>query len=213
MTSRPLLEVDTVDVSGPRAISRIGYATSSPEHYRQIREAAVAAISRLAAELAAAEGLVPGDIADMAVAGNTAMRHLLAGLGVAQLATAPHVAATRRLLDVKARDLGLTVAAGLDDYPGVTESDNGREFRVGGVPFNRGDIRQLQLAKAAIRSGVQALFEATGVSPTEIERIYLAGAFGMALGPASAMDIGILRSLGLPAKAAGSSGRPTPEPY
>jgi len=59
----------------------------------------------------------------------------------------------------------------------------GRVFRVGGVPFSQGDLRQLQLAKAAIRSGIEALLRETGTGPEEIEKVFLAGAFGMAIDP------------------------------
>lgn len=45
---------------GEDVVSRIGYATSSPEHYQQIRKAPVAAISRLAAELTAWPGPLRG---------------------------------------------------------------------------------------------------------------------------------------------------------
>lgn len=307
---------------GEDIISRLGYAAASPEGYARIRGAAVEALNGLAADLTHRAGRTPRDIRDMVVAGNTAMHHLLAGLGVSQLLVAPFVPAAAGPLDLKARELGLAIApgayvhlvpcvggfvggdhvamilaTGLDTYPGValgidvgtnTEialarqgqitccscasgpafeggqisrgmramagaidrvwldggivryrvigggeptgfcgaalidllaclvrtgavANSGRllvgrvptpgsggvqaagplEFPVGGVPLSQADIRQLQLAKAAIRSGIEALLQSAGLSPDEVERVYVAGAFGMALDPVSAVEIGM----------------------
>lgn len=55
-----------------------------------------------------------------------------------------------------------------------------------------GDIRQLQLAKGAIRAGIEMLLQKEGISKGEISRIYLAGAFGSYLKPESAVEIGLL---------------------
>ena len=49
-------------------------------------------------------------VAEGCIVGNTAMHHLLLGLPVRQLAQAPFVAATSAPMDVRARDLGITIA-------------------------------------------------------------------------------------------------------
>jgi uncharacterized 2Fe-2S/4Fe-4S cluster protein (DUF4445 family) len=54
------------------------------------------------------------------------------------------------------------------------------------------DIRQVQLAKAAIRTGIKLLQKKIGVSDDDIQHIYLAGAFGNYIRPESAMRIGLL---------------------
>ena len=54
------------------------------------------------------------------------------------------------------------------------------------------DIRQFQLAKGAIRAGIKILQEKLGISDEDIERIYLAGAFGNFLRPQSALRTGLL---------------------
>jgi uncharacterized 2Fe-2S/4Fe-4S cluster protein (DUF4445 family) len=54
------------------------------------------------------------------------------------------------------------------------------------------DIRELQLAKAAIAAGVQLLSRDTGLDPRELATVHLAGAFGNYLDPASAVRIGLL---------------------
>ncbi len=54
------------------------------------------------------------------------------------------------------------------------------------------DIRQVQLAKGAIRAGIELLAEQMGVKMEEIQRVFLAGAFGSSLNPASACRIGLI---------------------
>lgn len=54
------------------------------------------------------------------------------------------------------------------------------------------DIRQLQLAKSAIRAGMEILMQKANLSVEEIDHIYLAGAFGNDIRPESAVAIGLL---------------------
>ncbi len=74
-----------------------------------------------------------------------------------------------------------------------------REERKGEPPITitQHDIRELQLAKAAIRSGIQILLERSGVPEKEIKQVIIAGAFGSYINVASAVEIGMLPSLPL----------------
>lgn len=54
------------------------------------------------------------------------------------------------------------------------------------------DIRKLQLAKGAIRAGVEILLEEIGLSAKEIEEVYLAGAFGNYLEAENVLRLGLL---------------------
>lgn len=56
------------------------------------------------------------------------------------------------------------------------------------------DIREIQLAKAAIASGVEILAESAGISTRDIDKVYLAGGFGTYISIDSACDIGLLPS-------------------
>lgn len=60
------------------------------------------------------------------------------------------------------------------------------------VYLTAGDIRQLQLAKGAIRAGMEILLGKAGITGGEISRIYLAGAFGSYIKKESAVRIGLL---------------------
>lgn len=63
------------------------------------------------------------------------------------------------------------------------------------IYLNAGDVRQLQLAKAAIRAGIQILLEKAGIDELRISRLYLAGAFGSYIRVESALATGLLPSL------------------
>ncbi len=60
------------------------------------------------------------------------------------------------------------------------------------VSITQSDVRELQLAKAAIAAGLRMLLEHWGAGMDALEHVYLAGAFGNYVGAASAHRIGLL---------------------
>jgi uncharacterized 2Fe-2S/4Fe-4S cluster protein (DUF4445 family) len=74
----------------------------------------------------------------------------------------------------------------------VHKSDSGLDSP---ITLNQNDIREVQLAKSAIRTGIDILITKLGISESEIDRIILAGAFGNYLDPHSAIEIGMLPDL------------------
>jgi uncharacterized 2Fe-2S/4Fe-4S cluster protein (DUF4445 family) len=58
--------------------------------------------------------------------------------------------------------------------------------------LTQGDLRQLQLAKGALRAGTETLLRRAEVAAGEVDDILLAGAFGQGLSPAAALAIGLL---------------------
>lgn len=58
--------------------------------------------------------------------------------------------------------------------------------------FLQRDIRELQLAKAAIRAGIELLIKNYGCTIKEIDKVYLAGGFGYVLPVEKAVHIGVL---------------------
>ncbi len=60
------------------------------------------------------------------------------------------------------------------------------------VALTQRDIRELQLAKAAMRAGAEVLLEEAGISASDIDQIVLAGAFGTCLDKDAAQAIGLL---------------------
>lgn len=61
-----------------------------------------------------------------------------------------------------------------------------------GVYLTQKDIREVQLAKAAIAAGIGLLMKELGITEKEIDHVYLAGAFGNYMDPESAAAIGMI---------------------
>ncbi|MDH5695497.1 MAG: ASKHA domain-containing protein [Dehalococcoidia bacterium] len=78
----------------------------------------------------------------------------------------------------------------------VLVSEEEREGRRA-IVITQQDVRELQLAKAAIRTGIQVLLEAHGHGEEEIHKVIIAGAFGSYIDVANAIAIGMLPSLPL----------------
>ena len=66
------------------------------------------------------------------------------------------------------------------------------------VAITQKDIREVQLAKAALRSGIEILMREAGITADEIDTLYLAGGFGSAIHPESAVRIGMIPQALLP---------------
>ena len=323
--------------SGEDVISRIAHIGKSPSAAARLQRLVIKALNQLIVDLCAEIQAEAEEILEIVVVGNTAMHHLMLRLPVAQLALSPFLPAVSEALDIKARDLGLRIAAGayvhllpniagfvgadhvamllstgawqasgvtlamdigtntevalvsdgeitsvscasgpafegahikdgmraasgaierlrlvddaveyqtiggtppvglcgsgildaiaqlhlagvldaggrMGDHPRVRTVGKQREFvlvseeeREGwgeqekrpAITITQHDVRELQLAKGAIRSGIQVLLEATGHAVPEIEQVSIAGAFGSYIDVDSAMTIGILPRLPL----------------
>lgn len=64
------------------------------------------------------------------------------------------------------------------------------------VLLTQRDIRETQLAKAAIRAGIKLLQQKIGLEDRDVERVLLAGAFGNYIRPQNALRIGLLPAVG-----------------
>lgn len=62
----------------------------------------------------------------------------------------------------------------------------------GTVTLTQGDVRAVQLAKAAVAAGIEILLSRSGTRAEEVETLYLAGGFGNRLSVESAVKIGLL---------------------
>ncbi|TAK86657.1 MAG: DUF4445 domain-containing protein [Betaproteobacteria bacterium] len=311
----------TLGIENPQAsygadvVSRVNHAIRSSSGGPELQAAAAVGIAELARDLCEAAQASTGDIAEIAVCGNTAMHHLLAGLPVAQLGRAPFVPTVTFSVEFKSRELGLPGTPGavtyllpniggfvggdhvavllatearwtgrtalvidigtntevslisshgistvscpsgpalegghiscgmraaegaiervharagrleiktIGDAPpvgvcgsGVVDAiaafraleliDRGGRIAGGareialapGVAFTQHDVRAVQLAKAAIRAGIDLLLETNKIQPDAIELVLIAGAFGEYLGIEAALAIGLLPRLPL----------------
>ena len=116
----------------------------------------------------------------------------ICGSGVLSL-----VAALRREKRVNAR--GRLDLAGA----GVRERAGAREFLLAEDPassarpvvFTQRDVRSVQLAKGAIRTGLELLLADAGLAARELDRVLIAGAFGSFIDVGDAIAIGLLPEL------------------
>ena len=94
--------------------------------------------------------------------------------------------------------IAVLLKLGLIDETGYLEES----FRFGDsdVLLTPKDIRQFQLAKSAIRSGLDTLLHVAEISPSAIDAFYIAGGFGSALNIDSAVQTGLI-----PAELAGAA--------
>lgn len=61
-----------------------------------------------------------------------------------------------------------------------------------GVVLTQGDIRAVQLAKAAVAAGMQCLMKAADCTPAQVQTLYLAGGFGSHLNIRHAVRMGLI---------------------
>ncbi len=93
-----------------------------------------------------------------------------------------------------------------NDHPRVRETKKGREFIIvseeerngdSAITITQEDVRELQLAKAAIQTGINALLRDSGLNREDIAEIVVAGAFGNYLDLSSVIAIGMFPDLPL----------------
>lgn len=71
----------------------------------------------------------------------------------------------------------------------------GEEFYIGKVRITQKDIREFQLAKSAIRAGIEILIKRAGLSYDQIDKVYIAGAFGSYIDKDNALRINLIPSV------------------
>ena len=81
--------------------------------------------------------------------------------------------------------------AGLLDETGALDDDifdDGFEIAPG-VVFTQKDVREMQLAKSAVRAGLETLLLRYGATYADIKKLYVAGGFGYRIDREKAVDI------------------------
>lgn len=73
-----------------------------------------------------------------------------------------------------------------DGFP-LAKTPDGKE-----IVFTQKDVREIQLAKAAVRAGVETLLLRYGIKKEEVSKVYLAGGFGYKLNTDKAIAIGMI---------------------
>jgi len=145
----------------------------------------------------------PGAIERVRIEGGVVSVHTIAGIPAEGICGSGLVDAVAEM-----RAAGILDARGAADplAPDVRPGPDGRGWEfvlvaaTGGlrgkdIVVTGSDVRQLQLAKAAIRAGLQVLAQEAGVQEQMIEKVDIAGAFGSYLNIRSAVRLGMLPPL------------------
>jgi uncharacterized 2Fe-2S/4Fe-4S cluster protein (DUF4445 family) len=91
-----------------------------------------------------------------------------------------------------------------DTNPHIRKGDHGPELIVvpaggnqaNGITFSRKDVNEIQLAKGAMRTGVNILLKKAGIEEKDIDAVVIAGAFGTYLDVQSGIEIGMFPKIG-----------------
>jgi uncharacterized 2Fe-2S/4Fe-4S cluster protein (DUF4445 family) len=94
---------------GADVISRISATMLDPAALDRLRGLAQETLAGLATDVCARGGVDPGEVYEVAVAGNATMTHLVLGIDPEPLGMAPFIMATRLFPEVLAADLGIGV--------------------------------------------------------------------------------------------------------
>lgn len=90
--------------------------------------------------------------------------------------------------------VSVAIELGIINKQGRIVLGDGQDFEIGdsGVKLTQKDIRQLQMAKAAIRAGIDTMLEMRGIDTKDLKELILCGGFGSYLDPKSAAGIGMI---------------------
>jgi len=126
-------------------------------------------------------GSIPGAICHVSLSGNNLKYETIDGLAPIGLCGSGVIDLTAQLLKE-----GIIDSTGLltDEY-----FENG--YCIDGIRFLQEDIRNVQLAKAAIRAGIEVLLKSYAISIDEVEQVFIAGGFGYHLDISKAAYIGL----------------------
>lgn len=82
----------------------------------------------------------------------------------------------------------------IDGHGNMAEEYDGVFTLCPDVTITQDDVRQVQLAKSAIRAGLETLVETAGIRAADVKRLYVAGGFGKNLNVEKCCGIGLIPS-------------------
>ncbi|AZV55755.1 ASKHA domain-containing protein [Clostridium sp. AWRP] len=103
------------------------------------------------------------------------------------------------ILDEAGRMAGADEVENKDYQNRIVEIDNMRQFILvqnsiheESITFTQKDVREVQLAKAAVCAGIKILLKEKNINFNEIEKVYIGGGFGNYMDIESSIDIGMI---------------------
>ena len=97
---------------GEDVMARLTLVVHNPDGAGKLQKTILGGLNDLLRDVCTQAGVSTQDVVDVVTVGNTAMHHLLLGLPVGQLGSAPYVPAIAAAMLTPARELGLDVAPG-----------------------------------------------------------------------------------------------------
>jgi len=94
---------------GEDVMTRITHAKTSPGGLKTMNSAIINGIDELIASVSRKAGITPEDISEVVIVGNTAMHHIFLNLNPEYLAQSPYVPVVSSPLNLKAKELGLSL--------------------------------------------------------------------------------------------------------
>ncbi|NDF83846.1 MAG: DUF4445 domain-containing protein [Actinobacteria bacterium] len=205
---------------GEDLMSRVSYVMMNPGGDVELTTAIRAALNEMIGGLVSQADVELERVLEITIVGNPIMHHIVLGIDPTPLGMAPFVLATNESVSGWATELDLKLPnasyievigemflSGIIDQDGVVRGELvGKSSRIVGddrtfsylfyeqgdtkLYVTQNDVRAIQLAKAALRAGIDLLVEHAG-SPV-VHDIRLAGAFGAHIDPVYAMVLGLV---------------------
>lgn len=133
-------------------------------------------------------GSIPGAVCGVTIHDGKAVTETIQNKPVSGICGTGVVEITYELLKEELIDeTGLLDEEYFEDGFYLGEDVQGRK-----IGFYQKDVREIQLAKSAVRAGLETLVRRYGISYDEIESVYIAGGFGYQLDIRKAVGIGLL---------------------
>jgi uncharacterized 2Fe-2S/4Fe-4S cluster protein (DUF4445 family) len=132
-------------------------------------------------------GSVPGAISSVKLKGDEVVFRTIGNVppvGICGTAVVDIVASC--LKEGKIDSTGLFVTQGDDRELRIVKNSVGEW-----ISFTQKDVREFQLAKSAIRSGLEILLKEFGCRWDDVEQVYLAGGFGAMMDVGNAIEVGL----------------------
>lgn len=94
-------------VYGEDIMSRMSFAMKAHENSLKLKSSVLSAINQLLERSCAMARIMPGQVYELVIAGNTAMHHLVLGIESRYLALSPYVPALKAAINLHAKDVGI----------------------------------------------------------------------------------------------------------
>lgn len=107
---------------GEDLMSRVSYTLLHDDGTEQLHRVLIDGINGLVVEACAQAGVMPAEVIEMVVVGNTTMHHLLLNISPGELGGAPFSLAVHSPLDLKARDLDIRIGPGANIHVPACEA-------------------------------------------------------------------------------------------